>query len=90
MKVQVQIFLQLLLLHTCLHSIRITNVIFCMFVFLWTENVLNSEPKVEILFNNLPLKYHFYIGVDKLMIIMMIMICLLQNSYLLKDFKTQK
>lgn len=36
--------------------ITITNDIFDTFVFLFTENVLNSDPKAEVLQNNL-LKY---------------------------------
>lgn len=36
----------------------ITTVIFCMLFFMYTENVLNSDAKAQVLLNNVPLKYY--------------------------------
>lgn len=38
-------------------QVLISGVIVYVFIFLWTENVLNSDLKAEVLEHNLPLKY---------------------------------
>lgn len=39
-----------------------------MFIFLYSENILNSDHKVKVLYNDLPLKYDFYIELHNSML----------------------
>lgn len=39
-----------------------------MFIFLYYENILNSDHKVKVLYNDLPLKYDFYIELHNSML----------------------